>query len=427
MDIYCKQNGKYVFLILVLSFVSLTSWFICINQKTEAANNTNVKSAVGIELLHGGVSQNELIDNLERLGIKCIIHEGAGASGVRTLSIDKVRLGSSAFYGGMLAGDLIKDLHKLNANAFSLSIERSGKFYRVNLEVNVNNGDLSTQTNEKKTNVDIGIQKLIIPGSVSKQDSTPAKKLLPYDIELIIDVSGSMKDVDGTGDLTKFGWCYEQVRTLAKQLAGYRKTFTITTFNNTYQTIKRCEPETVGQIYGTVYPCGGTDLLDPLMDRLNNTLETYRRDGNPVLIVVITDGLPNIPSDPRVVKKALIDFSQKLNKPDQVIVTLLQIGDTFDGREFCIDLDDNLVKEGAKYDIVDTKTFAQLKQEGLVNAMVDAITEARNNRNLSRQEKHFKYLMKSLPAPSQKIDDYDHELKKRQSERHEIERQILGQ
>ncbi len=115
-----------------------------------------------------------------------------------------------------------------------------------------------------------------------------------------------------------------------------------------------------------------------------------------------------------------------MQDPDEIVVTILQIGDTFDGRDLCIDLDDNLVSEGAAFDIVDTKTFAELKKEGLINAMIDAIIEARNNRHLSRKEKHLKRFMNTLPPPSQKVSEDEATLNARQYERQRIEQLILG-
>jgi hypothetical protein len=426
MDSRYNRNQKCLLLISVMQWILLTSLFICAHQQAEATNNTSKRAELHDEFLHGTISQNELIDNLERLGIKCIIHEGAAASGLDTLTVEKVRLGGSAYYGGILAGDVIKDLHKLSANTFSLSIERSGKVYQVSLETTMHHQDVSAQANVQKTNLVTGIPKIAIPSSVKKQDTAPIKNLLPYDIELIIDISGSMGFVDGTGDLTKFQWCYEQVHGLAQRLGLYHKTITITTFNTSYETKAGCTADRVEQIYTTIEPDGGTDLVDPLMDRLNNALVKHKSNGHPVLVVVITDGLPNVPADPNVVNQALIDFTYRMSGPDDVVVTILQIGDSFGGRDFCVDLDKNLVNEGAKYGIVDTKPFFQLKHEGLVNAMIEAVQDARD-RQLSEKEKHFKRFMNSLPLPSQTVHNNDSKLKERQSERQEIERQLPGQ
>jgi hypothetical protein len=442
--------------IYIVAWILLVTMVISAGQKAWASNSRSDKA--NLEFLHGTVSQNELTDNLERLGIKCIIHQSAGASAIGTLNIDKVRLGSSAYYGGVLAGDIVKDLHRLDANNFALSFERSRKLFQVNLRLlsgqttdqgplkaNVNHQDLANSaeikaakaklgtesTNFKgdvhKTNLASASQKLLIPGSISMQDKEPVKKLLLFDIELIIDITGSMAWIDGTGDLTKFQWCHKQVSNLAQLLEPYSKTMAITTFNTEHQTMEGCTAKKVEDIYATVEPKGGTDLVDPLVDRLNAALVKHKHTGRPVLIVVITDGLPNVPSDPRLVNQALIDFTRQMSDPDEVVVTVLQIGDTFEGRDFCIDLADNLVNEGAKYDIVDTKTFAELKQEGLVKAMVDAVTETPSHRHFSQSEKRLKRFVNSLPSSSQSTNNRELDLKKREMERQTLEQRILDQ
>jgi hypothetical protein len=102
----------------------------CEAQNTVSSSH---KVAIQTQFLQGGIYQSELIDSLERLGIRCIIHQGAGNSAASTLSIEHVRLGSSAYYGGAAPGDVIKDLHKLGADTFSLTIGRAGKTYQINL------------------------------------------------------------------------------------------------------------------------------------------------------------------------------------------------------------------------------------------------------------------------------------------------------
>jgi hypothetical protein len=196
---------------------------------------------------------------------------------------------------------------------------------------------------------------------------------------------------------------------------------TITTFNNAYDVMGRCNPAKVEQIYGTVVPKGSTDLVDPLVNRLDANLNHDAK--HPVLIAVITDGLPNVPRDPKVVNQALIDYSQRLNSPGQVIVTFLQIGDTFDGKDFCRDLDDNLVREGAKYDIVDTKTFDELKSEGLVNALIDAIIENEKYGTLSADARHLAKFADKIKSEGNSQESQS--LRQMQDERHAIEQQIL--
>ena len=85
-----------------------------------------------------------------------------------------------------------------------------------------------------------------------------------------------------------------------------------------------------------------------------------------------------------------------------------------------------MVNEGGKYDIVDTKTFAEFKQQGLVQAMINAIKEAGNEQKISQKEKRFRRFMNTLPSSSNPtLSNIDKELHEEQSQRKEIERQLL--
>jgi len=400
-------------------------------------------------LIKGTVTQNQLIDRLETAGIKCVIHEGS--SGKNSLVVQSVRPGSSAYYKGICSGDNIKNL---NQNTGVLTIERDNHTYQITIDTSSDNTQRLTLANPKLDErtptspvanvkarnpnipvVDVNDRNAPLLNVNQKipqqevQEKENDKKLVPIDIELIIDISGSMEFYDGTGNLTKFQWCHEQVRDLAQRLAPYHKTFTITTFNRNFDTMEGCTAEKVEQIYASTHPVGGTDLVDPLATRLNAAYQKAAANKHTLLIAVITDGLPNVPRDPTVVNRALIDFTQRLSDPKQAIVTFLQIGDTFDGRDFCIDLDDNLINEGAKYDIVDTKTFAELKQEGIVDALIDAILEKRNG--VTAQGRPHTHLSatpnKSAAAASSAASQADQSLRSVEEERHEVERRLLSQ
>jgi hypothetical protein len=425
---------------LVTAVLALSTFAVS-GTPASGANQTIQSTSQQSKFLTGTVSQNELIDNLERMGIKCILQGGA----TERLLVDQVRMGSGAYYAGISKGDAITGLKKTGADMFCVTIERAGKTYQSNLKA------LSGQI--ASSSLQTGVEKTLLQGNAADQllksgateqllkpgeadqllksgasknpEPEPEKKLVPYDVELIIDITGSMNEVDGTGNLSKFDWCHEQVRGLAGRLNPYHKTLTITTFNNTFQTRDNCTPEEVENIYASIHPRGGTDLVDPLEARLDAALAKHRASKRPVLIAVITDGEPNIPRDPHVVNQAIIAATQRMNDPDEVVVTFLQIGDTFVGQNFCLDLDNNLLSEGARYDIVDTKTFAELKSEGLVDALVDAIVESKNshsqkgNVHIGRSANHSRPAGPLSKNASKQLEDL-------QKQRQDIEKQLLG-
>jgi hypothetical protein len=77
----------------------------------------------------GNVSANETIDRLESVGIKTIIQQGVKDR----LIIDKVRLGSAAYYKGVSEGDEIASVKPSEAG-FNLTFMRAGRIYQVFLQ-----------------------------------------------------------------------------------------------------------------------------------------------------------------------------------------------------------------------------------------------------------------------------------------------------
>src|SRR5690242_10471364 len=80
------------------------------------------------KVLQGSVAHNEVIDTLEQLGIKCALQ----GSDTGNLLIREVRLGSSAAYAGVEAGDIPRKFVP-GDGGFYLTAERNGKIYQVHL------------------------------------------------------------------------------------------------------------------------------------------------------------------------------------------------------------------------------------------------------------------------------------------------------
>lgn len=371
---------------------------------------TSTTPAHRSEPLKAAVSQNEMTDKLESLGIKTLVRLGAKT----TISVDSVRMGSKAFYKGVAVGDLIKGLVQ-SGDTFCLNIERDGKPYQIIFKGVAQKASLDQVKAAPALASKTEDNRLL--GGTSTPDAAPREKaLLKYDIEILIDISGSMNEVDGSDGLSKFEWCHRQIRDLSRRLAPYKRSLTITTFNQGFQTEGECSAERVEAIFGSTTPGGNTNLLDPLNAALERarsvtsrgTAQSQRR----ALVAVITDGMPNIPRNPHEVNDLIVSFTQTMKDPDQIVVVFLQVGDNFNGQQFCSSLDNSLLHEGARYDIVETQTFAQLKGRGLANTLVDAIVDSMARRAMSSRS--------GLSAPAN--DD----LEAIRKERARIEKQLLG-
>ena len=409
-----------------------------------AASATERKSG-NITHLTGTVTKSELNDALERVGITLSLSEGPP----QILRAYKVRPGSVAYYGGVSSGDRIVDLvHK--ENGCDLLIERNGHTYKVSLEKLDARAAVNTSTNNlllsmaTKTELRARInenlakaqsnQKLLKSGTNKDED---LKKLKDYQVELILDRTGSMSEKDGTGDLTKFQWCEQNTVKLAQELGNHIPTLAVTVFNTTFQTYPNCDPAKIHDLYVTLTPEGCTDVIDPLKDRIDHFLRSHDANHKKLLVAVIHDGMPNEPGGPEqappALKRAIIDLTKSLDSPDQVTITFLQIGDSFEGGRFLTELDDNLVSEGAKYDIVDTKTFAEVKAKGLRQCLLDAISEQQPGTQNDIQKNALRQMQKKisrlapLSTSSGDGEQTDSSLQQTKQELEAIQKAVAGQ
>jgi hypothetical protein len=358
--------------------------------------------------LDGSVSKDQLADALSRVGLELMLQDGLKPR----LNVYSVRAGSPAYYQGLQSNDNIVQINAADS-VLKLDFFRDGRRYQVQLPLQPEDGlsgsydlrngvhrsllngkadDTGARLQMLKAAVDKNRAKVVdVPGSVMPigdvgmqkrpivdvPTKVPLKQgieqLAQYNVELIIDRTGSMQWTDGTDGLSKFEWCHRQVKDLVQMLSPYQNRVTITTFNTTFDLHEGCSLDEVERIYRDTTPEGNTDLKDPLVQRLDAAYAIWHTGKKRTLIVVIHDGLPNVPTDTHEVDRAIIEYTKRMRDPNEVLVTFLQVGDTFDGRDFCRRLDTGLVSQGAKYDIVDTVTFDKLKSEGLTNALIEAV------------------------------------------------------
>src|SRR5271168_412044 len=188
----------YFFLLLRLVF----TWVIFLSFLCGPAFTADANHPPKENVLQGSVSQSELIDSLERLGISCVIHEGAKPA----LVVQDVHMGSSAYYKGVERGDGIRSL-VAQSDHFDLTIERSGNVYQIALKL-VNpvldgrasalagsvqdkgnpSQKLAAATSQldlsatKNPMLDGGVKTQKLEGQIEDKQKEPEKKLVPYDI-----------------------------------------------------------------------------------------------------------------------------------------------------------------------------------------------------------------------------------------------------
>lgn len=176
-----------------------------------------------------------------------------------------------------------------------------------------------------------------------------------------------------------------QAGQLAKQLAPFvRNGFTLTTFAGDYNVYNNSTPENVTHLFQNPMFSLGTRMAEPLADRLNTFFSHRAASGKPLLIAVITDGCPAPKREPMMVADVLINATRKMRDARDVTVVFFQIGGAdFKGQRFLSYLDNQLVADGARFDIVKNVPMERLEQIGLAQSLVDSIQDfaAKNKRS----------------------------------------------
>ena len=188
--------------------------------------------------------------------------------------------------------------------------------------------------------------------------------LLKRDYVIVVDKSGSMSTADCNG---KSRWDAAEESTLAVARKAEKLDpdgIDLYFFNNGFKRHEGVGSEAVAKVFGEHDPMGGTNTAGVLDD----VFRAWRENGKkPVTALIITDGEPN---DRDAVEKAIIDVTQEMDADEQLALSFLQIGSDAGAQRFLEKLDDDLESKGAKFDIVDTKTFAHIEESGMTIAEV---------------------------------------------------------
>lgn len=219
-----------------------------------------------------------------------------------------------------------------------------------------------------------------LKGSANQQKlkgGATARVLADYDLELIVDSSLSMRQRDCPNGLSRWEWCGMQTSELSKMLAPLApKGLTLTSFASQYQVYPNSSPDSIAQLFENPAFMWGTKLSMPLADRLNNFFARRKPGSKPMLIAVITDGVPAPKIEPTLVIETLVEASKQMKNPREITIVFFQIGGSdFKGQRFLAELDHNLASYGAKYDFVRTVSFEHLQKVGLAQALVQKIED----------------------------------------------------
>lgn len=181
------------------------------------------------------------------------------------------------------------------------------------------------------------------------------------DYVLLLDRSGSMGEVvSKSNSQSRWKYAEESTKALARRIGEFDSDgIDVYPFGSGFQKITGVTADKVAEIFTNTAPNGGTDFVPVLTEVF---AEHFRKGNKPTTVIVMTDGEPsNGDAGKKALKDLIVATTKKLEGDAELAVSFLQVGDDPAATKFLKELDDDLVKAGAKFDIVDTKTFADLE------------------------------------------------------------------
>ena len=192
------------------------------------------------------------------------------------------------------------------------------------------------------------------------------------DYTLILDKSGSMCTKDQPGGRSRWAAARESALALASKCEELDPDgLTLYVFGSRFRRYENVTADRVTQVFTENEPSGGTDLAGVLSHAFECYFERRRKGtARPETIVVVTDGEPD---DVRAVVKTILQASKRLDRDEELAISLVQVGKDPNARRFLKLLDDELVAAGAPFDIVDTVTLDEVEELGLTEVLLNAV------------------------------------------------------
>jgi len=233
-------------------------------------------------------------------------------------------------------------------------------------------------------------------GGVSQPNSltqVQLQRLAAHDIVLLIDKSGSMATPDcplaeniglktylpslllGSSPFanTRWQWCRQQIAQMSELTReALPAGFSVLLFDSSYYLFPHVSEETLPRIFENNGPGGSTNLTLPLATVFNDYFKRQnlsRVKIKPLLVGIITDGCPD---EPRAVHKLLVNLTHSLQNSKEITIIFFLIGGhDSEGEKFVHSLTEQLVSDGATFNIVKGIPFSEVQRSGLARTLAD--------------------------------------------------------
>lgn len=215
-----------------------------------------------------------------------------------------------------------------------------------------------------------------VTGAPVNPQANALARLHNRDYYILLDKSGSMETADTPSGKSRWDYCKEESVLIAKKLTEFDPDgCTFVPFAGTPKVYANTTPDRLEKIFAENWPSGGTGLAQALQvcfDDYAAQKKAKTQKANGIMIVVITDGVPD---DEDAVAKGIVKFTKTLDHDDEAGISFLQVGSDAHATAYLKRLDDGLQAEGAKFDVVNSKTIDALENVSLVDAMIAALDE----------------------------------------------------
>lgn len=203
------------------------------------------------------------------------------------------------------------------------------------------------------------------------------EQLKNRDYVLVIDKSGSMSASDTPTGKSRWNYCQETTQAIAAKIQELDPDgITVYMFGSSFKRYDNVTGDKVANLFKENEPAGGTAMVPVLRDVFsdyNKRKAASSTKANGEMLLIVTDGEPQDQSE---VAKEIVKFGNSLSNADSEYgIGIFQVGKDASASSFLKRLDDNLTSEGAKHDIVDCKTFEEIENIGLTEALTQALTD----------------------------------------------------
>ncbi len=196
------------------------------------------------------------------------------------------------------------------------------------------------------------------------------------DYTLIIDKSGSMSTPDQAGGKSRWFTAQESTLALARKCEQFDPDgITVYLFSGRFRRFDNVTADKVAQIFQENDPSGTTDLAGVLKSATDDYFARKAKgETKPSgeTILVITDGEPD---DRKAVMRVIIEASRKMERDEELAISLIQVGNDSLATQFLKALDNDLEGAGAKFDMVDTITLEDMEGFTLTEILLNAIND----------------------------------------------------